>query len=86
MIGSTGKRERIAYCECGARLAGVTAQELFDAAERHVARHHPQWVPARKTSSLSHLVPDGGGASRAPGGLGAVSRARGDTARLQPTA
>jgi hypothetical protein len=61
MIVSTGKRERIAYCECGVRLAGVTAQELFDAAERHVARHHPQWLPARKTSSLSHLVPDVGG-------------------------
>jgi hypothetical protein len=84
MIVSTGKRKRIAYCECGARLAGESDQELFTAADRHIARHHPQWLPERRASSLSHLVPDWtvGGAT----GPAAPSRARGDEARLQPTA
>jgi hypothetical protein len=82
MIGSTGKRQRIAYCECGARLAGASAEELFDAAESHIASRHPQWVPERGTSSLADLVPD---LDRA-GGFETVSRARGDVARLRPTA
>lgn len=84
MIGSTGKR--IAYCECGARLAEGSEQELFDAAERHIARHHPHWLPERRASSVSCLVPEREGVSRAPTGLGAVSRARGDQARFHPTA
>ena len=82
MIVSTGKRQRIAYCECGARLAGGSAEELLDAAERHIACRHPQWVPARGTSSLSDLVPDLDGSD----GFETVSRARGDVARLRPTA
>jgi hypothetical protein len=81
MIASTGKRQRIAYCECGARLAGGSAQELFDAAERHIACRHPQWVPERGKSSLTDLAPDLGAA-----GFETVSRARGDVARLRPTA
>jgi hypothetical protein len=84
MIASTGKRQRIAYCECGARLAGGSAQELFTVVDHHIARHHPQWLPERRASSLSHMVPDW--ESRAPTGSGAPSRARGDQARLHPTA
>jgi hypothetical protein len=57
MIASTGKRQRVAYCECGARLAGGSDGELFEAAARHIARHHPHWLPARRASSLSALVP-----------------------------
>ncbi len=37
---------RIAYCECGARLAGNSEQELFDAAQQHLAHHHPQLLGA----------------------------------------
>jgi hypothetical protein len=33
---------RIAYCECGAQLSGDSEQELFDAAQQHLAHHHPQ--------------------------------------------
>jgi hypothetical protein len=57
MIASTAKRQRIAYCECGARLAGGSQGELFEAAERHIACHHPQWLPARRASSLATVVP-----------------------------
>jgi hypothetical protein len=85
-MGSTRKRQRIAYCECGARLAGESAQELFAAAERHIACRHPHWVTERKDSSLSDLMPDLDGGGRAPAGLQTVSRARGDVARLRPTA
>jgi hypothetical protein len=71
MIASTGKRQWIAYCECGARLAGASDRELFDAAARHISRHHPQWLPERRMGSLAALTPnwDGGavgGASDRP--------------------
>jgi predicted small metal-binding protein len=33
---------RIAYCECGAQFEGDSEQELFDAAQQHLAHHHPQ--------------------------------------------
>jgi hypothetical protein len=58
MIATTDKRQRIAYCECGARLAGGSVRELFEAADRHIARHHPHWLPERRVSSLSALVPN----------------------------
>jgi hypothetical protein len=57
MIASTGKLPRIAYCECGARLAGGSEHELFDVAERHIARDHPQWLPQRRSGSLSLAAP-----------------------------
>jgi len=37
---------RIAYCECGAQLAGASEQELFDAVQQHLAHHHPQLLGA----------------------------------------
>ena len=40
------QHQRIAYCECGAQLAGGTEQELFDAAERHLAHRHPELLGA----------------------------------------
>jgi hypothetical protein len=57
MITTSRNRQRIAYCECGARLAGASTRELFDAAQRHIARQHPTWLPEHRTSSLSSLVP-----------------------------
>jgi hypothetical protein len=57
MIASTGKRQRVAYCECGARLAGGSERELFEVAERHIAGQHPGWLPTRRASSLSALAP-----------------------------
>jgi hypothetical protein len=37
---------RIAYCECGAQLTGQSEHELFEAAQRHLAHHHPQLLGA----------------------------------------
>ena len=37
---------RFAFCECGAQLQGGTAQELFDAAQAHLAHHHPELLGA----------------------------------------
>jgi hypothetical protein len=59
MIASTGKRQRTAYCECGARLAGASDRDLFDAAARHIAGQHPQWLLERM-GSLASLTPDWG--------------------------
>jgi hypothetical protein len=36
----TEEARRVAYCPCGARLAGDCDQELFEAAGRHIAEHH----------------------------------------------
>jgi hypothetical protein len=38
--------QRIAYCECGAQLAGGTKEELFDSAQRHLAHRHPELLGA----------------------------------------
>jgi hypothetical protein len=37
---------RIAYCECGAQLKGDSEHELFEAAQQHLAHHHPQLLGA----------------------------------------
>jgi hypothetical protein len=75
MIASSAKRQRVAYCECGARLAGGSQGELFEAAERHIACHHPHWLPARRASSLATVVPTpkpAAGTAKGCAGSGAV--------------
>jgi hypothetical protein len=42
MTPITGGHSRIAYCECGAQLAGGSQQELFEAAQSHLVHHHPE--------------------------------------------
>jgi hypothetical protein len=49
---------RIAYCECGARLAGGSEQELFDAAQRHLAHHHPQFLGAMGLDVVHQMAED----------------------------
>jgi len=56
-----GKHRRIAYCECGALLAGDDEQELFSAAQRHLAHHHPQLLGALGPGMVSHMAEDVGG-------------------------
>jgi hypothetical protein len=46
MTTITKSHGRIAYCECGAQLVGDSEQELFEAAQRHLAHHHPQLLGA----------------------------------------
>jgi hypothetical protein len=40
MTVTTEEAQRVAYCQCGARLAGDSDQELFEEADRHIAEHH----------------------------------------------
>ncbi len=52
---------RIAYCECGAQLAGNSEEELFDAAQRHIAHHHPQLLGALGQDLVLQMAEDVGG-------------------------
>jgi hypothetical protein len=52
---------RIAFCECGAQLAGESEQELFAAAQRHLAHHHPQLLGALELETVHQMAEDVGG-------------------------
>ena len=66
-----GRHGRIAYCECGALLAGDDEQELFLAAQRHLAHHYPQLLGALGPGMVSQMAEDVGGQETfgAPGGM-----------------
>ena len=66
---SEGHR-RIAYCECGAQLAGGSDQQLFDAVERHLAHHHPQLMGAMEPEVVFQMAEDVGGTSTPTGARG----------------
>jgi hypothetical protein len=53
---------RIAYCECGAQLAGNSEAELFAAAQRHLAHHHPQLLGALELETVAQMAETVGGA------------------------
>lgn len=56
------EHSRIAYCECGARLAGDRVGQLFDAAQAHLAHHHPELLGALELETvrqMSEEVPGG---------------------------
>jgi hypothetical protein len=61
---------RIAYCECGAQLAGESDQDLFDAVERHLAHHHPQLMGALEPEVVLQMAEDVGGATTPTGARG----------------
>jgi hypothetical protein len=61
MTTITRRHRRIAYCECGARLAGDSEQELFDAAQRHLAHHHPRLLGALGREMVMQMAEDVGG-------------------------
>ena len=52
---------RIAYCECGARLAGNSEQELFDAAQQHLAQDHPRLLGALGAETVKQMAEELGG-------------------------
>lgn len=56
---------RIAYCECGARLAGNTEDELFEAAQAHLAHHHPQLLGAVGLDVVQQMAEERPGALNA---------------------
>jgi hypothetical protein len=63
------ERRQVAVCECGAQLAGDTRQALFEAAERHVAHHHPELLGALELDVVVQMAEEVGGidAGRRPG-------------------
>jgi hypothetical protein len=61
MTTINGQHRRIAYCECGAQLAGGSKQELFNAAQQHIAHHHPQLLGALELEVLMQMAEDVGG-------------------------
>ena len=52
------QHSRIAYCECGAQLVGDSELELFDAAQRHLAHHHPQLLGALGLDEVQQMAED----------------------------
>jgi hypothetical protein len=54
------EHRRTAYCDCGAHLAGDTEAELFEAAERHLAHHHPQLLGALELDVVHQMAEDVG--------------------------
>jgi hypothetical protein len=58
MTTITEGHRRIAYCECRARLEGDSEQELFDAAQRHLAHHHPQLLGALGLEVVQQMAED----------------------------
>jgi hypothetical protein len=61
MATNQNRHRRIAFCECGAQLAGESEQELFDAAQRHLAHHHPQLLGALGLELVHQMAEDVGG-------------------------
>ena len=54
------EHRRTAQCECGAQFAGNSRRELYEAAQSHIAHHHPELlgaVGADLVNEMSHVRP-----------------------------
>jgi hypothetical protein len=65
MTLNQGEHRRIAFCECGAQLAGTSEQELFDAAQAHLAHHHPELLGAVGLDVVQQMSEERPGAIKA---------------------
>jgi hypothetical protein len=59
------EHSRIAYCECGAQLRGSSEQQLFDAAQAHLAHHHPELLGAVGLDVVQQMAEERPGALNA---------------------
>ena len=59
------QHSRIAYCECGAQLAGNIRRSLFEAAQAHLAHHHPQLLGAVGLDVVQQMAEERPGALNA---------------------
>jgi len=59
------EHSRIAHCECGAQLAGDTGGQLFDAAQAHLAHHHPELLGALEPRLVQQMAEERPGAVNA---------------------
>jgi len=64
-VATTGEHSRIAFCECGAQLAGESRGQLFDAAQAHLAHHHPEILGALGLEVVQQMVEERPGAVNA---------------------
>ena len=64
-VATTGENSRIAFCECGAQLAGDTRGQLFDAAQAHLAHHHPELLGALGPGLVQQMAEEHPGAVNA---------------------
>lgn len=55
------EHRRVARCECGAILVGDSQEELYEAAQLHLARHHPQLLGALGLELVSQMAENVGG-------------------------
>jgi hypothetical protein len=62
MTPINGEHSRIAYCECGAQLLGDSQEELFDAAQAHLAHHHPELLGAVGVDVVQQMAEERPGA------------------------
>jgi hypothetical protein len=62
MIPINGDHRRVAYCECGAALVGESQQELFEAAQAHLAHHHPELLGAVGLDVVQQMIEERPGA------------------------
>jgi hypothetical protein len=60
-MASTAEHRRVARCECGALLVGDSEQELYEAAQLHLARHHPQLLGALGLEVVTQMAENVGG-------------------------
>jgi hypothetical protein len=65
MTTINGDSSRIAYCECGAALQGGSEQEFFDAAQAHLAHHHPELLGAVGLDVVQQMAEERPGAINA---------------------
>jgi hypothetical protein len=59
------QHSRIAFCECGAQLAGNSDDELFEAAQAHLAHHHPELLGAVGSDVVQQMAEERPGAFNA---------------------
>ena len=64
-MNPANKQHRIAFCECGAQLQGDSEQELFDAAQAHLAHHHPELLGAVGLDVVAQMAEERPGAINA---------------------
>jgi hypothetical protein len=65
MTPVTEHQSRFAFCECGAQLAGNSEGELFEAAQAHLAHHHPELLGAVGSDVVHQMAEERPGALNA---------------------
>jgi hypothetical protein len=60
-MASATEHRRVAHCECGALLVGDSEQELYEAAQLHLARRHPQLLGALGLEVVAQMAESVGG-------------------------